>query len=620
MRFLYPLGLIGLIGIPILILIYIIKSKYTEQTVSSTYLWTLSERFMKKRNPISKLTGIISLLLQLLTVTFASLALASPIITVKDMAKEYCFILDASGSMNMAYDGETRFARGKAQIEALMDEAVDGSRFSLVYVGDATTVVFEYLTDKKLANELLDGLQPAYSTVDTKNALEIAQGYFNENTSVLTYFVTDKDYTTHHNVEIVNVAKGESNYAVTDVQQTVEGGKLYVTGQVYSYTEDKSLTVSLYLNGEQTATSVYTVNALTNKPTPFTLIAETDHFASIKVGVSGGETADGMTLDNEYMIFDVMSESTYNTLIVSENPDYINFAISTIVSADIDVVKPKDYVEGTAGYGLYVFDSFNPTSIPKDGSVWFINPQTGINSEAGFSVQRDVPLTNGVQMERAEGSSTTYQALTKDLSGNLLYVKQYAKCSLFRSFTTLYSFENNPLLFAGTNAYGNREAVFAFDLQQSNLPLEVYDFTVLVRNLIEFSFPDIVEKTDYYCGEFAEINVVANSESIRVERPSGSIEYLDVAGATASIRMDEVGVYTVTVTASGVERKVNLYAALAEEERTPVGQEKEFVLQGFGTKGGFDGTYDLSTVLFILLAVCFLADWGVYCYEKYQFR
>ena len=47
MSFLYPLGLLGLIGIPILIIIYIIKTKYTEQTVASTYLWLLSERFLK---------------------------------------------------------------------------------------------------------------------------------------------------------------------------------------------------------------------------------------------------------------------------------------------------------------------------------------------------------------------------------------------------------------------------------------------------------------------------------------------------------------------------------------------------------------------------------------------
>ena len=47
MTFLYPLGLLGLIGVPLLILIYILRSKYNEQTVPSTYLWTLSEKFFR---------------------------------------------------------------------------------------------------------------------------------------------------------------------------------------------------------------------------------------------------------------------------------------------------------------------------------------------------------------------------------------------------------------------------------------------------------------------------------------------------------------------------------------------------------------------------------------------
>ena len=58
MSFLYPLGLLGLIGIPILIIIYIIKTKYTEQTVASTYLWILSERFLKRKNPFTESIGL----------------------------------------------------------------------------------------------------------------------------------------------------------------------------------------------------------------------------------------------------------------------------------------------------------------------------------------------------------------------------------------------------------------------------------------------------------------------------------------------------------------------------------------------------------------------------------
>ena len=161
MSFLYPLGLIGLIGIPILIIIYIIKSKSTEQTVSSTYLWTLSEKFLKRKKPISKLTGIISLILQILTVVFISFDIAHPIVVLPDIASEYCFILDATGSMNIEKDGKTRFEKGKDEISTLIKKAADGSTYSLVYVGSSTSVVFEGVTDKDQALLLLQEKQPA---------------------------------------------------------------------------------------------------------------------------------------------------------------------------------------------------------------------------------------------------------------------------------------------------------------------------------------------------------------------------------------------------------------------------------------------------------------------------
>ena len=48
--------------------------------------------------------------------------------------------------------------------------------------------------------------------------------------------------------------------------------------------------------------------------------------------------------------------------------------------------------------------------------------------------------------------------------------------------------------------------------------------------------------------------------------------------------------------------------------------KEEIRLQGMPTNNGFDGTYDLMLIVFILLAVIFIADWGVYCYEKHQLR
>ena len=194
MRFIYPLGLLGLIGVPILVLIYILRSKYNEQTVASTYLWTLSEKFFKRRNPLSGITGIISLILQILMVAFLSLAIARPIFTVPESASEYCFLLDASGSMNTMSGLKTRFEKGKDYIEDTINSASLGSSYTLVYLSNEGSVIYEQVTDKKIALSMLEDLNCTDCPSDDEDALEIAQSYFDRNSSTLVYFVTDKDY------------------------------------------------------------------------------------------------------------------------------------------------------------------------------------------------------------------------------------------------------------------------------------------------------------------------------------------------------------------------------------------------------------------------------------------
>ena len=69
MRFQNPAGLWLLCGIPVLILIWLIRPRHEDRRVSSSYIWRLSDRFMKKRLPFTLLARWLVFLLQLLLVT-----------------------------------------------------------------------------------------------------------------------------------------------------------------------------------------------------------------------------------------------------------------------------------------------------------------------------------------------------------------------------------------------------------------------------------------------------------------------------------------------------------------------------------------------------------------------
>ncbi len=619
MTFLYPLGLLGLIGIPILIIIYIIKSKYTEQTIASTYLWELSERFLKRKRPISRLSGIISLILQILAVTIISLAIAHPIITVPDSAQEYTFILDASGSMHMDAKGgrQSRYEAAKDAILDKISDAVDGSTYTLVNVGDATTVIFEKISDKDQAKLLLSELQADYNTPKLTNAIGVAQSYFNDNPSAKTYLFTDMEYKVASNVEVVNVGATVQNYAISGVSHTHEGLDLTVLGYLTSYESDRELNVGLYLDGAEEPVATQSVYVTKGEAEPFELSAKTETYASIEVRIL---EEDGLDLDNRYIIHDIKSENSYNTLIVSERPFFLKSVIRSMLNAEITVVTPEEY-SGQTGYGLYIFDSISVGEtfrMPTDGTVWLINVDGSVEG-SGFTVQGDMVLSRAEKLEVSTSTSTATQKLLDGLKGNDIYIQRYVKCGFYRNFTTLLSYKGNPVVFAGTNEYGTREVVLAFDLHQSNLPL-LYDYAALMRNLINYSFPDMVDEVNYECGELATVNMIANCDSVRVESPSGEINYLNTSAATDTIAMNEVGVYTITMTVAGTSRTFYIWSSLNEAERVPTQKAESIVLQGQATDEGFDGKYDPLTVMFIVLAIVFLADWMVYCYEKYQLR
>ena len=628
MTFLYPIGLLGLIGIPLLIIVYLIKNRYTEQTVASTFLWRLSERFLKRRNPLSKITGIIGLILQLLLVLVVSLAVAHPTVILKGAAYEYCFILDGSASMNMSADGVTRFELAKDEISDVIRDAGNGSTFTVVLVGETTEVIIEKSDDPIKVRDRLSVLSPSAATVAYSEAIGIAQGYFDENPALRTYLVTDTDYAECENVTLINVARTENNVSLEDVKY-VKSGKNTVTvsGNVVSYGADRVVDVTVHSDSSDEILGETKVQAFKDEPTRFTFSLELSEFYSITVRIP---TEDALSLDNVATVYDIESENSYNALLISDAPFLIESAVNALSNADIKVISVEAYEreeermlaldKTVSGYSLYIFDGYTPKQLPKDGSVWLLGVDSNVEG-SGFSVQGEVVLEGGGDVISLTTSTlSTVRKLTEGMIGNEITIAKYMKCGLYSDFITLYSYRGNPVVFTGMNAYGNREVVFTFNIHDSNMTLFI-DYLALLGNLLDYSFPEVIEATEYYCGDTAEINVISGCESIRVESPDGEIVYTDISKAVSEFELTEVGEYKITVNVSGAERPAYyIYSSVPKEERRPVASEDYIGIQGEASEVGSDGRYDPSALLLILAALLFTAEWMVYCYDKYQLR
>ena len=119
MRFLNPAGLWLLLGIPVLIIIYLIKAQHEDRPVSSTYIWKLSSRFMKKRLPMQRIKKILVFAMQLVMIITLSLMAARPAV-VNGESCDYIAIVDASASMKIQDDsGTSRFEYALKAVAAL---------------------------------------------------------------------------------------------------------------------------------------------------------------------------------------------------------------------------------------------------------------------------------------------------------------------------------------------------------------------------------------------------------------------------------------------------------------------------------------------------------------------
>ncbi len=630
MSFVYPLGLLGLIGIPILIIIYIIKNKYTEQTIASVYIWKLSERFLKRKKPISKLQGLINLILQCLTVAAISLLIAQPSIVINGGAKDYCFILDGSASMESSYnDKQTRFDYAKTTITNSINKANDGSSYTLIYAGTSTNVIYSNITSKTKAISELENLNCSNVTQTLDKSIEEAQKIFDENSSTIVYLVTDKSYKVN-NIELVNVGSDEINYAIISssyklVEATYNSdltvnspAKLIVSGKMRSYNGEGNAEAELIVDGVSVSK---TTLALKEEECDYKFEAEDiTSFSDYEVVIT---TKDSLSLDNNYKVYNLVLEHNYKALLVSNRPFYMEVLLESYGKIkDIDVITLDEYTEGDyKGYGLYIFDNEScPDTLPQDGTIWMFNPKKSVE-KSGFSYLDTTNSTAGYFLEKETVYGQEKELISSYIEGDSykMIVQNYNKYSINKNFKTLFSVDSNPVIFIGNtqNETSNREIVFGFELASSNLAMNA-NALLMFNKMLDYSFPSAIESNINVSGEEFTYNVTSGTKNIRLYSPSGAESYLSCSSSSGTVLLDEVGTYVFEITNTNNEvKRINVYNTfpLSENEKE---EDLSVSLTGEKTDNYRNSYVSIVNVLFVILILIFIADWMVYCYEQHQ--
>lgn len=646
MSFQYPWAFLLLIAIPILIIIYILKNKFKEETVSSSYIWNLSKQFLKKRNPINTFSKLLALILQCCAILFLTVSLASPVLSFPQGANNIVFVLDSSASMGMTKDGEqTKFNYAKSQIKEIAGNATNGSTFSLISSTSSSWQVCSQISDIDVFNNFVDSVQIDEANSDLDTAMSLAQSLVSQNKADTCYVATDQSFdiakddegNLPDNLHLIDASNQSDNYAITDVEYSYDVKNLTMTLDIsyISYVNDALLNFKFNVDGSSFTTALTTgveAKAGVAGKVSLKLADEIDeesrtyryyNYETIVVTI---ENEDCLPEDNVFTLYhNKSSEYTY-ILLVSSAPFYLRTALTSIanngLNLSLSVVTPSQYSQAASGYNsqpwdIYVFDCYAPDELPSNGSVWLINVNQTIDG-AGFYAQKEYTEDDpGVTLSYTNAvSDALYNQITKGLAKRDIILNTYMRYTLNSNFTTVLSYNNIPMIFAGKNDNGQRQIVMSFDIHNSNLPL-LSDFITYLKNFINYSNPSILTDFNYQASDSMTLMLPDNIVDVSIKTPSGQIDHTGTSDIE-TYKFDEVGTYEVTVKSVYKSRTFKVSVAYPLDERNPLQKDtKTRTIVANSQEVRANAIYDDILPYIIVAVIFFLTDWILYGHEQF---
>ena len=602
MRFLNPAGLWLLLGVPILIIIYLIKAQHEDRPVSSTYIWRLSSRFMKKRLPMQKIKKILMFAMQLAVIVSVALMAARPAFVGGD-ACDYIAIIDASASMQIKDDsGKSRFDYAISQVEDLANEITNGHSLSVIIASDNASYLVQGSTSLNEVKLALNNTDCSYGDCNTTEAISLAQLMCDRSDKSEVIFYTDSEYTAE-NVTVVNLNKNEWNISVTSLSGKADGKNTVFTGKVTSYNQETTVTVGLRIDG--TVVDAQIIDCAADEETEVVFTAEgVTSYDTAEVFL---ETSDALAEDNSYAICR-KNDKTYGVLLVSESPLYLESALNALGNCEVTVASSLEDAQ-LSGQDLYVFDGITPEEYPTDGSVLVFGTD---NLPEGITAGETITTATALKMDNSK-SSDIYTGLSfddtvvtnfKGLTGNAYWEK------------LLYCDEWSVLATRKMDN-GMHVSVVSFDVHDSNLPMQT-DFVMFIRNLVEYSVPGLLKDTDHTAGDTVELTVMPAAEQIYVEYPDESIKSVSTANDYATVVVEEVGIYTAVMTTADGGEYVDFFVHIPDGEVTSTsGGTLEIEIN---TNSDIEAEQAISEIWFwivLMMLLLILVEWGWYYHEQY---
>ena len=520
MTLLNPIGLAGLLSLPVILALHLLFQRQRRHVVSSLDLWSFLD--MRARGPQARRIPITWILLvDLLIGTLLSLAWAQPRVAIAmpiHGPRHLVILVDVSTSMQ-ARDSSlpgapNRLDQAKGEITALLGSVQAQDVVTILGFGRQARVIADsrqndlaYLTSR------INALQVGESGSALREALALGEGGLDKNLPAEFHIITDGDFALENAGELSVfaypliwnlVGKSVENQAVIELNATPLGAnRTQVFARVANFgSQEVAREAVLEVDGVSVDRAVIRIPADASIPRVWQIPVESGQKpGEVTVSLRG---ADALPAD-DLAVIGLHSGGTIRAALVSNNPGPVQQAISAIPGVDFKIILPAEYASALAQeatpFDLTIFDNFLPDRWPA-GHVLVVNPPAGNGAPAGggnppagapsnaptgapsLSVQsaREIPANAVVQNPNPD---PVVEGI--DFNG-VRWVRAWSLASPATGFVPLLQANDTPLLLRGEihPAQSERSRVFVLlaDLTRGNFTKQAA-YPILIANLVE---------------------------------------------------------------------------------------------------------------------------------------
>ena len=483
MTFFAPWAAWFLAGIPVIVLLYLLKLKRRPHTVSTLMFWQKLMQENRRRALFQRLRNLFSLLLHLLIFALIVGALAKPTLdALVRKGSSLVVVIDTRARMQAREDdGRTRFERAQEIAARLVREAGADREIALIAAGPVPTVLTPFTGDEKVLREAVQKLRPTDATGDLDAATRLASDLLaSRRGDARTIVLTDRDDAKNPNV--ISVAAPHDNVAITrfatrPLPNSPQTSEVLLEVRNFGRTATSG-NIELQYDGQLLDVKPFTLEPGGTRLDIFPSVPRPSRTARGWL-TAHLDTADALPLDNTaYAV--LPPPKTRRVLLVSRSNWFLEKLLASDPTVSFELLAPDAWKPGFAAkFDVVILDDFLP---------------------ADFALAQ--PATNFLLIGKSPfGTETIDQPLITDSDAQhpLLRLVDFRGVTFLRATALtlpndpawnfaapLRSFDH-PLLLAGElrGKPHRRIAAFAFSLTDSDLPLRIA-FPLLMSNCLQW--------------------------------------------------------------------------------------------------------------------------------------